>query len=46
MHDIADKTRPHLNGGICRQCWGTGMTPDETRALALCRDCLGEGALP
>lgn len=41
------ETRAHLNYGICRQCWGTGMVLADTAAQAkqLCRDCQGEGAV-
>ena len=43
--NLAEKTRAHLNYGICRQCWGTGMTTPPEGERCVCRDCQGEGAL-
>lgn len=42
---FAEKTRAHLNYGICRQCWGTGTATARDGARGTCRDCRGEGAL-
>lgn len=40
------ETSAHLNYGICRQCWGTGMVPvKDSQDRRLCRECKGEGAV-